>query len=189
MSRRIRELIVVEGFHDVSAVRQAVDAELVITNGFALSEETLGRIRRARDVHGVIILTDPDTAGEQIRRRIIDAVGPCKHAHIPRDSATKAGDIGVENARPAAILAALEAARATTIESRHEFSVADLIRHGLQGAPGSRARRDALGADLNLGYANSRQLLSRLNHYGVTRAEFEASAGRLDSYESTGPCE
>lgn len=169
----IRELIVVEGAHDISAVRQAVDAELLITNGFALTEQIFARIERAQRSCGVIVFTDPDTAGEQIRRRIDERVPGCKHAHVPRAQALKAGDIGVENAHPEAILAALEGARATHMERRTEFTLADLRRHGLQGVAGARARRTALGAELNLGYCNARKLLSRLNHYGVTREEFE----------------
>ncbi|MCB9676427.1 MAG: ribonuclease M5 [Alphaproteobacteria bacterium] len=175
----IRELIVVEGFHDISAVRQAVQAELIATNGFALGPDTLTTIRRAHATCGVIVLTDPDPAGEQIRRRVEDAVGPCKHAWISREDCLRGSDIGVENAPPEAIRDALARARATVGDVRREFGVGDLWRHGLLGVPDARDRRVRLGAALGLGYGNARQLLKRLNHLGVTRDELEDAASRL----------
>lgn len=175
----IRELIVVEGFHDISAVRQAVDAELVATNGFALSSDTLARIHTAHRTCGVIVLTDPDPAGEQIRRRIEAAVGPCKHARLTSDECTLDGDVGIENARPEAIRRALDAARPTLAERRTEFDVGDLVRNGLQGGPNARDRRTRLGVTLALGYGNARQLLRRLNHLGVSREEFERAVASL----------
>ncbi|MEZ4323125.1 MAG: ribonuclease M5 [Myxococcota bacterium] len=175
----IRELIVVEGIHDISAVRQAVDAEVVETNGFVLGPDVVMRIRRALGTCGVIVLTDPDPVGEQLRRRIEAHVGPCKHAYVAREDCTREGDIGIENAAPAAIRAALEAVRAGQTEPRAEFALSDLLRFGLQGTPDARERRIRLGNALNLGYGNARQLLRRLNHLGVSREEFETAAARL----------
>lgn len=171
----IRELIVVEGVHDVSAVRRAVDAQVLETNGHALSSECLERIRRAQRTHGVIVLTDPDAAGDQIRRRISAAIGDCRHAFLDRDACTRDGDIGVENASPSAIRAALERARAQTTDARETFTVQDLIQYGLDGVIGARTRRERVGAHLGIGYGNAARLLHRLNHLGVTREELLAA--------------
>jgi ribonuclease M5 len=64
----IKEIIVVEGRSDERAVKQAVDAEVIITQGFGLTGETLRRIATAQRRNGVIVFTDPDHAGELIRR-------------------------------------------------------------------------------------------------------------------------
>jgi len=175
----IRELIVVEGAHDISAVRQAVDAEVIATGGHALGDHVVQAIRTAHGRCGVVVLTDPDHAGEQIRRRVEALVGPCKHAYVPREACTKAGDVGIENAAPEAILQALEQAHATREDLVVTFVVADLHAHGLQGGPGARARRRRLGELLGVGYGNSRQLLRRLNRFGVTRADFVAAVAAL----------
>ncbi len=37
---KIKEVIVVEGRDDVTAVKRAVDAEMIITQGFGIREET-----------------------------------------------------------------------------------------------------------------------------------------------------
>lgn len=176
----IRELIVVEGIHDASAVHRAVDAEVLWTGGFMLSAQTAGRIRRAAKHTGVIVLTDPDPVGEQIRRRVEGlARGSCTHAHVDRASCTRGGDVGVEHAPPHAIRRALQHARATQTHRVSTFTIDDLHRHGLVGAKDARARRRRLGEALGIGYANARQLLRRLNHYGVERSEVEEALADL----------
>ncbi|MGE5653571.1 MAG: toprim domain-containing protein, partial [Bacillota bacterium] len=62
----LQEIIVVEGQHDKAAVLHAVQAEIIVTGGFAISRAVIDRVRLAQERRGVIILTDPDYAGEQI---------------------------------------------------------------------------------------------------------------------------
>ncbi|MFT4975800.1 MAG: ribonuclease M5 [Myxococcota bacterium] len=177
----IQEVIVVEGKSDISAVSQAVEAEILSTNGFSLDRRAVDRVRAARRRVGVILLMDPDTAGEQIRRRLVAAVGPCKHARIPRADCTRAdGNIGVENASPEAIRTAIAAARPEELTPRRCFKNIDLVRHGLNGTKDASARRSKLGTLLGIGDTNARQLLRRLNHYGVTREEFAVAVAALD---------
>ena len=63
----IKEVIIVEGKMDVAAVRRAVDADCIITDGFRLRSAAIKNIRAAYEKRGIIILTDPDTVGERIR--------------------------------------------------------------------------------------------------------------------------
>lgn len=179
----IHEIIVVEGKHDVSAVRRAIAAECIPTGGYAFGPDVVARLTRAGATRGLIVLTDPDAAGEQIRRRVVEIAVhskfPCKHAFIARTDCTVSGDIGVENASPSAIRDALIRARATSRVPRSEFTLADLLRCGLDGTNGARERRMRLGARLSIGYGNARQLLARLNHLDVTREEFETTIAEL----------
>lgn len=168
----IKEVIVVEGKDDISAVKKAVDAEIIATNGFGFPKNVKERIQKAAQTRGIIVLTDPDYAGEKIRKEIINFVGECKHAYIPRDLAIKGDDIGVENASPEAIIMALENARYQKISKRIEFTNKDLIDNDLLMNADSRIRRDLVGQSLGIGYANAKQFLSRLNNYGITREEF-----------------
>ncbi|WP_026477267.1 ribonuclease M5 [Alkaliphilus transvaalensis] len=177
----IKEIIVVEGRDDVTAVKRAVDAEMITTGGFALPPSVIKRIETAVKKRGVIIFTDPDFAGEKIRKTISSKVPGCKHAFLPREEATKNGDIGIENASPTSIIAALEKVRCQSIEKRAEFSQKDLIVNGLIGDEGASEKRDQLGKVLGIGYGNAKQFLNRLNHYGVTREEFEAALNTLKS--------
>ena len=172
----IKEIIVVEGKDDVSAVKRAIDAELITTGGFALPPSVIGRIKIAAEKRGVIIFTDPDFAGERIRKKIAQQVPGCKHAFLPREQAMKEDNVGIENASPENIRTALERVRSELVEKRQEFTQGDLMAHGLIGQGHAAERRDAMGKALGIGYGNAKQFLNRLNHYGVTREEFEAAA-------------
>lgn len=171
-NKLIKEVIVVEGKDDISAVKKAVDAEMIATNGFGFPRHVKERIIKVSKTRGIIILTDPDYAGEKIRKEIAGLVGDCKHAYIPRDLATKGDDIGVENAKPEAIIEALKKARCQTTTKREEFTNRDLISNDLLMGENSSYRRDLIGQELGIGYANGKQFLSRLNNYGITREEF-----------------
>ncbi|SDJ82250.1 ribonuclease M5 [Natronincola ferrireducens] len=169
----IKEIIVVEGKDDVAAIKRAVDAELITTGGFALPPGVMERIKRAAEKRGVIIFTDPDFAGEKIRKTIAAQVPNCKHAFLPREKAMKNGDIGIENASPENILIALKNARSQTIEKRQEFTQRDLIINQLIGSEQAAVRRDHLGKLLGIGYGNAKQFLNRINNYGITREEWQ----------------
>ena len=75
---------------------------------------------------GVIIFTDPDFAGEKIRKKIVAEVPGCKHAFLPREEAKKDGDIGIENASPESIIAALNKVRTESVEKK-EVNLLKLI--------------------------------------------------------------
>ncbi|QEK13366.1 ribonuclease M5 [Crassaminicella thermophila] len=175
----IKEVIVVEGRDDMIAVKRAVDAEIIITHGFGITEETLKRIEFAQKRKGVIIFTDPDHAGERIRKTISKRIEGCKHAFLPREQAIKNGDIGIENASPENIILALKKVRTESKEKRSEFKQIDLIKNDLVGSMEASSRRDELGKLLGIGYANAKQFLNRLNNYGITREEFEEALKKL----------
>nr|WP_092070602.1 ribonuclease M5 [Dendrosporobacter quercicolus]NSL48310.1 ribonuclease M5 [Dendrosporobacter quercicolus DSM 1736]SDM12586.1 ribonuclease M5 [Dendrosporobacter quercicolus] len=177
----IKEVIIVEGKHDVQAVGRAVDAECIITEGFHLAPRTLERIEQAYTKRGIIILTDPDTAGERIRKFLSKRFPEAKHAFIPKEEATANDDIGIEQASPEAIRSALAKVRYLEWKPAAEFTVADMLRAGLSGAPEAADRRAAAGAELGIGYANAKTFLQRLNHYGVTRNEFGAAVKKAAS--------
>jgi ribonuclease M5 len=175
----IKEVIVVEGKDDIQAVKSAVDAEVIATGGYGFSRDFLDRLKVISEKRGVIILTDPDFAGEKIRKDISKNLKNVKHAFLPRGKAMKKGDIGIENAKKEDIIEALEKARPMVTEKRTEFAQEDLIRYGLTGDECARKRREELGKILGIGYCNSKQLLNRLNNYGITRDEFLKGLERM----------
>lgn len=183
VSYLIREFIVVEGKHDADAVLRAVEANCIITYGYSLPPAVVERIRRGQKKCGVIILTDPDYAGEQIRRRINRLVPGCKHAFITREEAMADNDIGVERALPETIRQALSRVRTERDIPGQEFCLQDLLVNGLAGQDSAAEKRNLLGKVLGVGYANAKQFLQRLNMYGVTREEFvHALAGIAQDY-------
>lgn len=176
----IKEVIVVEGKDDISAVKKAVDAEMIATNGYGFPNYVKERIKKASISRGVIVLTDPDYAGEKIRKEIEKLAPGCKHAYIPRENAMKGDNIGVENANPEAILKALKMARCCVVEKSYNFTNKDLLDNNLLLGANSSYKRDEVGKFLGIGYANAKQFLSRLNNYGITKEEFLEALAFVD---------
>lgn len=174
MKKVIKEIIVVEGRDDISAVKSAVDAEVIQVNGFAVrKKETIERIRVAEKNRGIIILTDPDFAGNEIRKYIHKFFPNAKDAYIRRSEGTKDGDIGVENAKPEHIINALEKARCTQEDVKEIFTMSYLMECGLVGSKEASERREKVGGKLGIGYSNGKQFLSKLNRYGISKEEFQ----------------
>ena len=168
----IKEVIVVEGKDDICAVKKAVDAEVIAVNGYGINKAAMDKIVEAEKRTGVIILTDPDFAGERIRRMISKRVPFAKHAYIMREDGNRGGNIGVENASPEVIQRALSLAKAVEEEKNMIFMEKDLRDHKLTGHSDSKSRRQVLGAKLGIGYGNSASFLSKLNSFKITREEF-----------------
>ena len=174
----LKEVLVVEGKMDTVAIGKALEADTIETGGFTLAPYTLRQIEAAYKKRGIIILTDPDGAGERIRR-----FPEAGQAFIPKRQATANNDVGVEQAQPEAILEALAKVRHHEYRPQQEFTMRDLFQNNLNGSESASARRDALGAELGIGYGNAKRFLERLNHYGVSREEFTAALEKLESEE------
>ncbi len=168
----LKEVLIVEGKADVIAVKRAVEADCISTGGFHITRRTLENIAAAYKRRGIIILTDPDSAGENIRRFLSKKFPDAKHAYIPRDEATANDDVGIEQASPESIRKALSKVRTLEINPRDEFTAAEMIGFKLSGSVDSSRLRDKVGAALGIGYGNVKTFVRRLNNYGVTRAEF-----------------
>ncbi|MCK5541673.1 MAG: ribonuclease M5 [Desulfobacterales bacterium] len=176
---QIYETIVVEGKDDERAVKQAVNAEIIITHGFCISETTFKNIEWAQKQNGIIIFTDPDTAGELIRSRINARIKGCKNAYLTRDEAKKKDNIGIENANAKNIIDALKKAKCIEAKKENLFTIKDLQTNNLMGVSDASQRRQKLGKILRIGYANAKQLLKRLNHYNISRQEFNQAVSKL----------
>ncbi|WP_127533096.1 ribonuclease M5 [Paenibacillus kobensis] len=171
----IKEIIVVEGKDDTAAIKRAVEADTIETNGSAVGEDVLRRVELAMQRRGVIIFTDPDHAGERIRRIVAQRVPGCKHAFLPQEEAMYKGDIGVENASPEAIRKALDNVRTEQLAGEGgsvEVTWDDLIEAGLIVHPEASMRREVIGKLLGIGYANGKTFYKRCVSFRITKTEF-----------------
>lgn len=175
----IKETIVVEGKDDITNIKSAIDCELIATNGLAFGKDLIERLKEIDKRCGIIIFTDPDFAGKKIRAKISKEIPNAKHAYLDRKKAIKKGDLGVENASKEDIIEALKNAHASTCSKREEFTMKDLLENNLTLTKDSRNRREKLGDILSIGYFNSKQLLSKLNSFGISREEFEKAVEKL----------
>jgi ribonuclease M5 len=179
----IKEIIVVEGKDDTTAVKRAVEAETIETGGSAINKDIIRRIRLAQQRRGVIVFTDPDHAGERIRKIITSQVPGCKHAFLTQEEAHKRGDIGVENASIEAIRKALDNVRTDYEAVESDITLEDLMGAGLIVHPQAASRRMEMGKRLGIGYCNGKQFFNRCRMFRITREEFAAAWQQLDKGE------
>lgn len=173
--KRIQEVIVVEGKTDTATLQQLFDVDTIETSGSGINEDILQQIETASKTRGVIILTDPDYPGQQIRNKIIARVPNAKHAFVKKKDAIGKKKLGIAEARHEAIIEALE----NTVQFREredtlswqEFLSLDII--------GDHAKRDYLYHTYRLGHGNNKALFKRLNMIGVTKRDIEE---KLQSY-------
>lgn len=178
----LKEVIVVEGKSDVAAIHRAMEAECLITGGFSLSPSILAQIEAAYRRRGIIVMTDPDSAGERIRTFLRNKFPQAKHAFIPRAAAVgDDGRVGVEKAAPEEIRAALEKVRTAEMSVSTEFVLEEILSAGLAGTATAVEKRAFLGAELGIGWANAKTFLRRLNTYGVRRSEFDAALQKWEA--------
>ncbi len=178
--KEISEVIVVEGRDDEINLKRFFKCEVIRTNGFGVSKETYKKIELASKNKGVIVLTDPDHAGETIRKRISEVVKDVKHAFVNREDAIKGDDIGIENASEIALTEALNKVRTMTTSTEDIFDKSILYTYKLVGVEQATNRREKLGEILGIGYCNGKQILKRLNNYGVTKEEFDNAIKEIE---------
>ena len=171
---RISRAIVVEGRDDVRAVQAACDALIIATHGYGISKETWQVIEKAYEEKGIIIFTDPDHAGREIRKKLEDKFPGAWHAHLDREDARDGEDIGIENATPEAIAEALSKAISLSDNDRREdepdkeyASMQDLSELGLAGTDGATERRAAVCKVLGIGYSNASTMIKKLKGFGI----------------------
>jgi len=180
----IRETIVVEGKDDEAAVKKAVRCNIITTHGFGIKERTFEQIRIAAEKTGVIVLTDPDFAGDRIRERIDKRVKGCKHAFLSRENATLNGNVGVENASPENIKMAIKNVRTVKTDPIELIYTKEmLVTFDLVGGENAAVRRAKMGDILRIGYGNGKQFLQRLNYYGISREAFYDALKSIEAKE------
>lgn len=180
MSMKIHEVIVVEGKNDREKILSCVSADVIITNGLHIDKGTLDLLKKLNKQRGLIIFTDPDFPGRQIRDRIESYVGPCKHAHIAAKDGRAGRKVGIEHASCDVILKSLERAQAYAYEKSADtetITYAELIDLGLVGAKDSQAKRDLLAHTFSFPESNAKTCLKYLNLLEIDKETCENILG------------
>ena len=178
---KIKEIIVVEGRDDITAIKRVVDAHIIALNGFsALSKKTINKIVELSKNNDLILFTDPDFAGKKIRDTLKKYIPNIKHAFVSQKDATKNDNIGVENANDESILEALKNVITANQNIENRFSIEDLIDNGFVSGSNAKERRIMLGDILKIGYYNAKQLLKALNSFNISREQFNAAVKKIN---------
>ena len=162
---KIKQAVIVEGKYDKIRLSNIVDALIIPTNGFLIykDKETAELIRMFAKTTGIIILTDSDSAGFQIRTKIREIArgGKVINVYIPdvegkerrKREASKEGLLGVEGIDDKVLLEAFQKAGVLCEENSKmtdPITKADLLDLGLTGSDGAAGRREELQKRLGL---------------------------------------
>ncbi len=187
----IKQAIVVEGKYDKIKLSSILDAVILVTNGFQIykNPEQLDLIRYYARMTGVILLTDADRAGFQIRNYLKGAIhaGKVYHVYTPdvygkehrKEKPSAEGKLGVEGIRKELLLKAFAKAGVLTEEKapkspEEQITAYDLYEVGLSGNVDSSERRRALQKKLSLpARMSTSSLLEALNIMYTRKAFFE----------------
>ena len=156
---KCRMPVIVAGKYDRITLSSLLDGTILETGGFGIyhNRELMEMLRVMAKKTGIIVLTDSDAAGFQIRNHIRSAIqeGTIVHVYIPdvygkerrKSVASKEGKLGVEGLDAATLEAAFRKAGIGTEEvSRpgEPVTKTDLYLWGFTGTDGASERRRRL---------------------------------------------
>lgn len=162
-------VIVVEGIHDASKIKEVYkNVHIITTNGTSLNDEVLNEIITLSKNNEIILFLDPDYPGNKIRQTISSKVSNVKHAYLKRDLAKKDNKIGIEHARVEDIK---EALNVRPLINNTDIDLDFLLEHGYIGSSNSKEKRLNMLNHFNIGYVNAKGLLKKLSLFGINRKE------------------
>lgn len=155
--------LVVEGKYDKNTLSQLFDGVILSCGGFGIFHKTerIEYLKRLAEEKGLLLLTDSDAGGHQIRRFLTQAVGKDKvtHLYIPqiegkekrKRKPSAGGWLGVEGMDKDTLLTLLSPFTSDAPPRRHlSVSKADLYALGLSGGYDAAEKRDALAKTFGL---------------------------------------
>lgn len=190
---KIKEAVIVEGRYDKLKLSNLLDTLIIETNGFAIykDKEKLKFIRRLAKERGIVILTDSDHSGFQIRNYVAAGIpkDKIKHIYIPDISGkekrkaqpSKEGKLGVEGMNDELLLKLFDNAGidSKSVNVTNPVTNFDLFDLGLSGTPNAKQNKKMLLKKLDLPeFLSTNSLLSYINS-SMSRDEFVSICNAL----------
>ncbi|MFA6755519.1 MAG: ribonuclease M5 [Bacilli bacterium] len=169
----IKEMIVVEGKTDIDFLSTFLDADFYSVNGSAVSKEDIDYLKKVNEIRGIIVLTDPDYPGLQIRNKIKKNIPTAKHAFVSKEKSIKHHKVGVAESTKEEVNKALKNLITFVDKSQKDIKISDLYEFGLCGKSDSSLKRHYLCDKLNIGYSNGKSLCEKLNSIKITKKEIK----------------
>lgn len=192
--KRIIYPIIVEGRYDRQRILDIFDADCISTDGFGIfnSKETNATIRALAEKTKLIVLTDSDSAGALIRKRISQSVKSDRliNLYTPqikgkerrKKEPSKQGFLGVEGMSDELIYECLSPfACGEDAPKKEEITKLDLYLDGLSGQKNSSELRDRLAREFSLPSKMTANALLTALCYIASRNEYKAALERIKS--------
>lgn len=164
MKMYLDRILVVEGKEDASYLSNYISSEIVIINGFEIPNATISYLKNKK----VIILTDPDEAGKEIRNKLNKLLPDSINIEIDINRCTRGTKNGVAECDIGEILTKLKDYCSIEDETKSDIIISDLYNLGLIN---NKELRKIVCQKLNLGFCNGKTLYKRLLNSNVTLKE------------------
>ena len=171
---KFNEVVIVEGMHDLERLKSIYpDIDVLITNGSEI-DSFLPQIIEVSKKRDIILFLDPDYPGERIRKIIQSHVPNAKNAFLKKALAISKNKkkVGIEHAKKEDIIEALEN-HLSIVKKDDLITINDLYKLGLIGEANSQKLRDEICEKFNLGHANAKTFLNRINMFGIDIKDIE----------------
>ena len=175
---KIKEAVIVEGKYDKIKLSGLIDTLIIETNGFSVfkDKKKLAFIKKLAYERGIIVITDSDHSGFQIRNYISSSLpkDKIKHIYIPdiygkekrKKEPSKEGKLGVEGIDDKILLSLFEKEniKAQSIEHKDLITSVDMFTLGLSGTANAKQNKKKLLKSLDLPeFLSTSSLISYLN--------------------------
>lgn len=158
-------VIVVEGKSDTSKLKSLFEVDTIETDGYRCKKETIQTIKEIAKHKKIIIFTDPDLAGEKIRKLVANCLDSFDQCFINKqDMITGSKKIGVAEAKPESLQKALEE-RFSYDKKCQSLTWNEYVDLGFIT---NKNKRIYLCHKLKISYSNNKQLFKRLNMLNLT---------------------
>lgn len=171
MKYKCSAIIVVEGKSDVSFLETFIDADFVITNGSEISKETIAYLKTLKKKRDIIVLTDPDFPGLQIRNKIEEKINGVLHAYVRKEFSIRNHKVGVAESTKEEVIYALKNAFALKNEiKKSDLTKKDLYELGFIGQEDSDYLRKKAAEHFSLGFvSNAKTFYKHLLAVGINK--------------------
>lgn len=158
-------VLVVEGKEDASYLSNYIESEIVVVNGYEMSDNTINYLKGKT----IIALLDPDDAGKQIRKTLNDKLENVINVEIDINKCIRGTKNGVAECSIDEIMAKLQPYSVKNTAKLKRIQESDIFKMGLVN--GDVDLRKYVCEKLNLGKCNGKVLLKRLNANNVSMEE------------------
>ena len=148
-------ILVVEGKEDTSYLSNYIASEIVVTNGFEISKETISYLKNKK----VIVLTDPDEAGAKIRNKLNQLLPDAINVEVDIKKCVRDIKNGVAECDIDEVLTKLKPYSISKKSSESDITMSDLYELGLIN---NKDLREQVCQKLNLGKCNAKTMYKRL---------------------------
>ena len=158
-------VLVVEGKEDASYLSNYIESEIVVVNGYEMSDRTINYLKGKT----IIALLDPDDAGKQIRKILNYKLENVINVEIDINKCIRGTKNGVAECSIDEIMVKLQPYSVKNPAILKRIQESDLFNLGLVN--GDICLRKYVCEKLNLGKCNGKVLLKRLNANNVSMEE------------------